>query len=138
MEIKNMMLVAEGEDPTAAEPVIVHCDSEGSCLLITIEKGERKANIFLWRDSDGRVWRRMTTAGDNQKGDLGKEINLFEEDDVQPQGAVNAPIVEEQPGPNEENGTEGESETMPEDETISKEEITPEEEGVPDGVEIPF
>ena len=136
MQINNMMLVVEGEDPTAAEPVLVHCEAEGSCLLVTVEKGEQKGNIFLWRDGEGNVWGRITTAGENENGNLGKEINLFAEDAEQPQDAVNAPIAGEEPKPNEEIGAEGVA--VSEADIQPAQEIEPEQEGIPDGVEIPF
>jgi hypothetical protein len=138
MQINNMMLVVEGEDPTAAEPVLVHCDAEGSCLLVTVEKGEQKGNIFLWRDGDGNVWGRITTAGGNENGNLGKEINLFAEDAEQPQGAVGAPVAEEEPTSNEETGAAVEGMAVSEVDNLPVQQIQPEQEGIPDGVEIPF
>lgn len=77
MEINNLILVPDADDPTAAEPVLLHMEPEGSCLMVSIEKGEQKADIFIWRDENGRVWGRMTSAAEDAKGEVGKEVELI-------------------------------------------------------------
>jgi hypothetical protein len=84
MEVKNILLLADAEDPTAAEPMVVHLDADATCLLLSVGMGEKKADVFLWRESDGSAWGRITTAEDNRLDRLGEEKNLFAE------GAPNA------------------------------------------------
>jgi hypothetical protein len=105
---------------------------------VTVEKGEQKGNIFLWRDGEGNVWGRITTAGENENGNLGKEINLFAEDSEQPQGTVGASVAEEESTSNEETGAAVEGMAVSEADNLPVQQIQPEQEGIPDGVEIPF
>jgi hypothetical protein len=77
VEINNMILVPDSDDPTAAEPVLLHMEPEGSCLMVSIEGVEQKADIFIWRDGNGRVWGRITSAAEEAKGEVGKEVELL-------------------------------------------------------------
>lgn len=79
MEVKNILLLADADDPTVAEPVVVHLDADATCLLISVGMGEKKADVFLWRENDGSAWGRITTAEDSRLDRLGEEKNLFAE-----------------------------------------------------------
>ena len=127
MEIQNVMLVPEAADPTAEDPVLVSWDAEGSCLLLTIQKGQQKASFFMYCDGNGKVWGRINNALKEGQGENGEEISLFEEPEVKKEeplakstGAEEQPVGREEPSP-------GSAMPLP-DET----------EPIPEGVEVPF
>jgi hypothetical protein len=129
VEINNMILVPDADDPTAAEPVLLHMEPEGSCLMVSIEKGEKKADIFIWRDENGRVWGRMTSAAEDAKGEVGKEVELIGGDpNPKPEAVVAeaAEVVMQMPA-------EVATAVQPEAELPPR---PPEE--IPEGEEIPF